>query len=211
METTARPSPASDMPLRGLRAVSRWLLVAGGLVMVAVTALIVAEIVLRQLFNRSLGGVDEVAGFALAVATAWSFAAVLLDKAHVRIDTLYLRFGLRMRAILDVVALMGTLAFIGTLVWYGAQVLADSIRFGSSSQSSLALPKAVPQALWLAGLAWFALVAAILLAASLWAVLRGDWRRVHRIAGAQQLEDELSAELEAARVRRSDGAGAPAS
>lgn len=202
-----------DMPIKGLRAVSRLLLVAAGLVMVAVTLLIVLEIVLRQVFGRSMGGVDEVAGFALAVATAWSFGAVLLDKAHVRIDTLYLRFGPRMRALLDLVALAGTLAFIGTLVWYATQVLSDSIRFGSTSQSSLALPRAVPQALWLGGLAWFLLVAAVLFVASVAAILRGDWKRVGELAGAQQLEDELQAELASTQGREAetvpDNAGVP--
>ncbi|MCB1468928.1 MAG: hypothetical protein KDK08_17720, partial [Rhizobiaceae bacterium] len=64
--------------LNGLRAASRLLLLAGGLLMLASTVLIVLEIVLRQIFGRSIGGVDELAGFALAVASAWSFGAVLL-------------------------------------------------------------------------------------------------------------------------------------
>jgi TRAP-type C4-dicarboxylate transport system permease small subunit len=182
-------------PLKALRAASRFLLVAGGLLMVAATVLIVAEIAMRQVFHRSMGGVDELAGFALAVATAWSFAAVLLDKAHVRIDTVYVRFGTRARAVLDIASLGGTVLFVGALVWFGLQVLTASLRFGATSQSSLAIPKAVPQALWLGGLAWFLLVAVILLACCLLAAFRGDWRGVAQLAGAQQVEDELRAEL----------------
>ena len=55
--------------------------VAGGFLIVLACALIVIEIVMRQAFRSSMGGVDELAGFALAVGTAWSFGAVLLDKA----------------------------------------------------------------------------------------------------------------------------------
>lgn len=193
---------AEPVPLRWVRAISRALLVGGGLMMAAVTVLIVVEIVLRQGFRRSLGGVDELAGFALAVATAWSFAAVLLDRAHVRIDSLYARFGLRVRAMLDIVSLAGTVAFIGTLTFFAFQVFQTSLRFSASSQSSLAVPKALPQGLWVAGLAWFCLVAAVLLVVCVLAAIRGDWNAVARMAGAPELDAEVSAEREAALMRK---------
>jgi len=192
------------MPLKTLRAVSRTMLIAGGLLIVAACALIVLEIVMRQIFKRSLGGVDELAGFALAVGSAWSFGAVLLDKGHVRIDTLYGQLPRAGRGLLDVVGLAATVLFIGTLVYFAAEVLITSIHFGATSQSSLAIPKSVPQALWLGGLAWFLLVAIVLLVACLAAMLRGDWIKVGRLAGAPELETELSAELADARQRRSD-------
>lgn len=183
------------MPLARLRAVSRWILLAGGFLIVVACALIVLEIVMRQVFRRSLGGVDELAGFALAVGTAWSFGAVLLDKSHVRIDTLYARFGERGKALLDIASLTGTVVFVGMVVYFATQVLTTSMRFGASSQSSLNIPKAVPQALWVAGLGWFLIVALVLLVACLVAAARGDWRQVGRLAGAPDVEAELRAEL----------------
>jgi TRAP-type C4-dicarboxylate transport system permease small subunit len=195
------------MPLKMLRAVSRYMLIAGGLLIVLACALIVLEIAMRQVFNRSMGGVDELAGFALAVGSAWSFAAVLLDKGHVRIDTLYGQLGQRGRGLLDLVALGGTVLFVGALVYFAAQVLITSVEFGTTSQSSLAIPKSVPQALWLGGLAWFLLVAAVLLISCLTAVMRGDWRQVGRLAGAPELESELRAELADARQRTPESAG----
>jgi TRAP-type C4-dicarboxylate transport system permease small subunit len=195
---------AEAVALRTIKLVSRALLVGGGLMMAAVTVLIVVEIVMRQGFKRSLGGVDELAGFALAVATSWSFAAVLLDRAHVRIDSLYARFGQRLRALLDILSLAGTVGFIGTLTWFGFQVFQTSLRFNTSSQSSLAIPKAVPQGLWVAGLAWFCLVAAVLLVLCLVAVSRRDWAGVARLAGAPELDAEVAAERDAA-LQRGDG------
>ena len=196
------------MPLTGLRAISRYILLAGGFLIVLACALIVIEIVMRQVFRNSLGGVDELAGFALAVGTAWSFGAVLLDKSHVRIDTVYARFGERGKALLDILSLAGTVLFMGVLVYFAAQVLMTSIRFGASSQSSLDIPKAVPQALWVAGLGWFLLIAAALLFLCILAVVRGDWRQVGRLAGAPDVEAELQAEL-AATERRDVGVQKP--
>jgi TRAP-type C4-dicarboxylate transport system permease small subunit len=204
---TARGMPAGPLPLKGLRAVSRYILLAGGFLIVAATALIVVEIVMRQVFRRSLGGVDELAGFALAVGTAWSFGSVLLDKAHVRIDTVYAHFGEKGRALLDIASLAGTVLFMGMMVWFATEVLMTSLRFGASSQSSLAIPKSVPQALWVAGLAWFLLVAIVLLACCLMALARGDWKTVGRLAGAPELEEELRAELADTEQRKADDAG----
>ena len=178
------------MPLAGLRAISRYILLAGGFLIVLACALIVIEIVMRQVFRSSMGGVDELAGFALAVGTAWSFGAVLLDKSHVRIDTVYARFGERGKALLDILSLAGTVLFMGVMVYFATQVLMTSIRFGASSQSSLDIPKAVPQALWVAGLGWFLLIAAALLFLCILAVVRGDWRQVGRLAGGDPGEHE---------------------
>jgi TRAP-type C4-dicarboxylate transport system permease small subunit len=191
----ARNTGDRAMSLTALRAVSRFILLAGGFMIVVACGLIVVEIVMRQIFRTSIGGVDELAGFALAVGTAWSFGAVLLDKSHVRIDTVYARFGVRGRALLDIISLTGTVLFIGMLVYFATQVLMTSIRFGASSQSSLDIPKSVPQALWVAGLAWFLLVAGVLLVLCLIAAARGDWQQVGRLAGAPDAEAELRAEL----------------
>lgn len=201
---TARNAPTSSVPLRGLRAVSRFVLLAGGFLIVIAAGLIVIEIVMRQVFSHSLGGVDELAGFALAVGSAWSFGAVLLDKAHVRIDTVYAWFGEKGRALLDIASLAGTVVFMSTLVYFAAEVLITSLRFGASSQSSLAIPKAVPQALWLAGLGWFLLVAVVLLACCLMALVRGDWKQIGKLAGAPDIQQELSAEIANTAHRNAD-------
>ena len=109
---------------------------------------------------------------------------------------------------LDILSLAGTVLFMGVLVYFAAQVLMTSIRFGASSQSSLDIPKAVPQALWVAGLGWFLLIAATLLFLCILAVVRGDWRQVGRLAGAPDVEAELQAEL-AATERRDVGVQRP--
>ena len=80
----------------------------------------------------------------------------------------------------------------------------SSTRFGATSQSSLAIPKAVPQALWLGGLAWFLFVSVVLLVLCVAALLRRDWRRVSLLGGAAMLEEELKAEISATQSRKGD-------
>ncbi|MCB1469640.1 MAG: hypothetical protein KDK08_21400, partial [Rhizobiaceae bacterium] len=92
-------------------------------------------------------------------------------------------------------------------VYFGLQMLVSSIRFGATSQSSLAIPKAVPQALWLAGLGWFLFVAVVLLVNCLVSIAKGEWHRVALLAGAQQLEDELRGELEQVEQRGTAATG----
>ena len=43
---------------------------------------------------------------ALSIGTAWSLGAALLDRAHIRIDSLYVRFPIGLRIALDVVGLV---------------------------------------------------------------------------------------------------------
>jgi TRAP-type C4-dicarboxylate transport system permease small subunit len=204
----ARPARGGSGLIERLsRNVSRFILLAGGFLIVAATALIVTEIFARQLFRRSLGGIDEVAGFALAIGTSWSFGAVLLDKGHVRIDTLYARFGRRTRAVFDIVALGGTVLFAAALAFFASQVLATSLRFGTTSQSSLAVPVAVPQALWVAGLVWFLLVALGLLVACVVGLAKGNWRQIERLGGATEIEAEVRAEVEQTTLRQSSETG----
>ena len=55
----ARDTGGSSMPLTGLRAISRYILLAGGFLIVLACALIVIEIVMRQVFSSSMGGVGR--------------------------------------------------------------------------------------------------------------------------------------------------------
>ena len=177
-----------------------------GALMLAAAFLIAAEVLLRQVFHLSIPGVDELAGFTLAVGATWSFALAMLDKAHIRIDTLYERFGRPMRAVLDIVALAGLVGFLAPLTWYASTTFHSSVSYGATSQSALASPLAVPQGLWLLGLVWFLFVVLLLLARCIAALARRDLDGVTRLAGVASAQEELDAELaDAARRRRQSG------
>ena len=75
-------------------------------------------------------------------------------------------------------------------------MLETSWRLGARSMSPLATPLIIPQALWVAGLAMFLLIAGLLLLRALGALLTGDTATAQRLIGSRSLAEELEAEIE---------------
>jgi hypothetical protein len=86
-------------------------------------------------------------------------------------------------------------------------VLANSWTVGARSNSSLAVPLAIPQALWWIGYGWFVLCGLVLLLRGALAFGRADWNDVNRLIGARSIEEEAADELSSA--VQSLGAGKP--
>jgi len=63
------------------------------------------DVLIRNVFNVTLGGADEISGYLFAIATAWSLPYALIHRANVRIDSLYVLLSGRLRAILDLFGL----------------------------------------------------------------------------------------------------------
>jgi TRAP-type C4-dicarboxylate transport system permease small subunit len=166
----------------------------GGLVLLA-AVLIGIDVVLRKFFATSIGGADELAGYALAIGTAWSLAAALIDRAHIRIDSLYGLFPIRLRLALDVAGLLLLVGFFGLVAWHGWGVVAQSWVSGSRSQSALETPTVLPQFIWIAGLAGFVVVGLLLLVHALAAMARGDLAAASHListrSAAEEVEDEV--------------------
>jgi len=149
--------------------------------------LIGVDVTLRKFFNVSIGGADELAGYALALGTAWSLGAALVDRAHIRIDSLYVLFPRWLRLALDFAGLALFIAFFGLIARHGWSVVQQSWVSGSRSQSALATPTVIPQSLWLVGLALFLLIGLVLLAHAVILIARAD------AAGAAQAISTRSA------------------
>jgi TRAP-type C4-dicarboxylate transport system permease small subunit len=162
------------------RAIARLL----GIALLAMGALILVEIVLRQTVGSALGGSDEIAGYVMAAIATWGFAYALVERAHVRIDLVQRRLPPAARAWLDVFALALLTAVAAVVTLYGWRVLATTLERGSTANTPLETPLWLPQSIWLAGWAWFAATAALLLVAALGHVVRGRYRRVEQLAGA---------------------------
>ena len=71
--------------------VSRGGAIVGGALLLLAAVTICIDIFLRYAFSLTVGGADDLSGYALAIASAWGFSAALLSRSHIRIDTLYVR------------------------------------------------------------------------------------------------------------------------
>ena len=167
----------------------------GGALVLLAALLIGIDVTLRKFFNASIGGADELAGYSLALGTAWSLGAALLDRAHIRIDSLYVLFPRWLRLALDFAGLALLISFFGLIARHGWSVAQQSWVSGSRSQSALATPTVIPQSVWLAGLAFFFVIGMVLLAHALMLIVRGNAAAAQssistRSAG-EEVEDEI--------------------
>lgn len=177
--------------------VSRVGAIAGGVLLLLAAVTIFIDITLRYTLAVTVGGADELAGYALAIASAWGFSAALLSRSHIRIDTVYVRVKRGVRAVLDLMSL-AALAFFFTLVaWHAWGVVRQSWVSQSRSQSEIETLLVIPQGLWFAGLAFFVAVSVLLLARSLFAGLTGDLDRLFAMIGSKSAVAEAKEEIAA--------------
>lgn len=194
--------------LAGVRRLSQWGLWFGGALVLLAAILIGVDVVLRVVFNRSIGGADELSGYALAIGTVWSLGAALLDRAHIRIDSLYILFPTPLRLALDVMGLVLFIAFFALVTWHGIGVLQQSIQSGSHSQSALETPLIIPQVLWIAGLVAFLVTGLVLLIHALVLAMRGDASAMAKAIGTKSAEEEVEEEIAALKGRQANGGAA---
>ncbi len=178
--------------------IARWGAIAGGALLLLASVVICVDIFLRYVFTKTVGGADELAGYALAIASVWGFSVALLSRSHIRIDTVYVRVPARVRATLDLMSLACLASFIALVAWHGWGVLEQSYVSGSHSMSDLQTPLVVPQAIWFAGLAFFVLVALLLLTRALLAYARGDLAVVFALIGSKSAVAEAEEEIRSA-------------
>ncbi|MDP1962737.1 MAG: TRAP transporter small permease [Reyranella sp.] len=179
----------------GVRRFAQWGLWFGGALVLLAAVLIGVDVLMRKFLARSIGGADELAGYALAIGTAWGLGATLLDRAHIRIDSLYMLFPQKLRLVLDAVAIVLLVGFFALTTWHGLGVVSQSWTSDSRSQSALETPTIIPQALWIAGLAAFVVIGALLLLQALRTALSGDLRGVATLISTRSAEEEVEDEI----------------
>jgi len=174
---------------------SQWSLWFGGSLILLAAILIGIDVLMRKFLLLSIGGSDELAGYALAIGTAWSLGAALLDRAHIRIDSLYLLFPGALRVILDLVGVALMVFFFGLIAWHGWGVVDQSWTSGSRSQSALEIPTVIPQLLWLAGLISFVVIGTVLFVKAVHvARTKGRWA-ASALVGTKSAQEEVEEEM----------------
>src|ERR1041384_7134060 len=176
-----------------LARVSGWIC---GLLLTVSAFLIGLDIALREIFVATLGGANELSGYALAVSSSWGCTVALVHRMHVRIDSVYTHLSARIRALLDMIGLAAFIYFLAFVTFYAWKVLEQSVESNTHSISALGAPLAIPQAVWFAGFVVFLLVAGLYLLRAMLAFAKGDLRRVRELLGARSVEEEMEFERE---------------
>jgi len=156
--------------------------VAAGLLLLVSVAVTLYDIIARP-FQMSIGGTDELSGYAMAITTSWGISYALTSMAHVRIDLLRARCSTRGQALFDAIAILslaGVALVIAYRVW---PVLAKTIKFNSTANTTLETPLWIPQSLWLAGWVWFAVSSIVIAIGVINYVINGKFDEVNPIAG----------------------------
>ncbi|OZG71887.1 hypothetical protein BTA51_17930 [Hahella sp. CCB-MM4] len=175
-----------------LSRVSTW--IGGGLLLLS-AAITTVDVILRKLFNISIGGSDEIAGYILAITTSWGLSFALLSRANIRIDALYARLPGKLTVWLDLLGLVLLGVFMSFVTWFAARVWYESVSVGAMANTPLQTPLMYPQGIWAAGFVIFMCVLLILLARVLALLWRKDYKEVTAIAGIRTVEEEVHDEV----------------
>ena len=161
-----------------------------GILLFATAFMIAVEVVLRKVFSVSMGGADEISSYVLAITCSWSFGYALFQKAHVRIDIVYIKLPPKMKAFLDSIALVMFLIYMSTLSYFAFQVLKRSVERGSTANTPLQTPLWIPQGIWFFGLVSFTLVILAILAGTVIFQIKGQTSAALKLASSGTVEAE---------------------
>lgn len=190
-----------EVVMQRARRVAHWGLWFGGALVLLAALLIGVDVVLRKFFDASIGGADELSGYALALGTTWALAATLLERAHIRIDSLYVLLPRPLRFTLDIGGLVLLVTFFALIAWHGSSVVAQSWTAESRSQSALQTPLVIPQAIWLLGLITFVAIGLLLLVQAWMLAARGQHAAVAKLLSTRSAEEEVDDEIRDLRDR----------
>ncbi len=169
--------------------------IAAGLALIAAAILVSVEVIVRRVFLLSFNAGSELSSYVLGIVASWGLAYTLLMRGHVRVDALVRHLPERLRSWIDVFALVGLGLVAILLLSQGFVTFMASWSLSARSMTPLQVPIWIPQGLWVLGLAFFALVLAILVISAITALLRGDHRRSRQLIGIQGVEDEAAEAL----------------
>lgn len=174
----------------GLRALNKGVALVVGFGLLLCAAFVLTDIIMRQI-GTSLGGTEEIAGYAMALATSWGMSYALLELGHVRIDLLRSRFESFRRALFDVFSMIVMSGVIITIAIKAWPVVERSLSNGSRANTPLETPLAWVQLPWFAGWVWFALMSTLTTLAALSLLLKRRHEDTESFIGAFAEQDTL--------------------
>jgi len=176
--------------IEGLRTLNRGVAILVGLGLLGCAGFVLLDIILRQV-GTSFGGTEEIAGYAMALATSWGMSFTLVELGHVRIDLLRSRSNSFVRSLFDIFSMIvvsATVIFIAIKAW---PVVARSLANGSRANTPLETPLAWVQLPWFAGWVWFATVSSLITLAALSLIVKRRHAETEGFIGAFAEQDML--------------------
>jgi len=173
-----------------LRAINKGVALVVGFGLLLCAAFVLTDIIMRQI-GTSLGGTEEIAGYAMALATSWGMSYTLLELGHVRIDLVRSKFQSFNRALFDVFSMIVMTGVIITIAIKAWPVLERSLTNGSTANTPLETPLAWVQLPWFAGWVWFAVMSSLTTLAALSLLIKRRHNETESIVGAFAEQETL--------------------
>ncbi len=146
--------------MRGLRRALDALYLAGGiggaLAIVAIGALVLAQVVLRQI-GVVFPGADDLTAYSVAASATLPLAYTFRHAAHIRVDLVIARLAGAPRAAMEVAALAIAAAMALLFAYASLDTMLDSWTFEEVAQGMLAVPIWMPQLALVVGTVLFAI------------------------------------------------------
>ena len=167
--------------------------IGGGLILLS-AFLVTVEVFVRKIFNASIAGADEISGYAFGVATTLGLAYALFERAHIRVDALFITLPRALRIVLNFFGLALLVGFAGVIAWMAWGLVGDTLQHGSRSITPMRTPLAIPQIPWLFGWIFFVVCGALLFIGALWATLTGRAAEGEMMIGPKTLDEQIEDE-----------------
>jgi TRAP-type C4-dicarboxylate transport system permease small subunit len=166
-----------------------------GLAYLAMTGLIVFDIVARRFLGFSTEATVELTGYLLALGMSAGLAGTLVQRAHVRIDVVIQKLGVRGRAWMHALALACVVLTASLFSWGAWKLVSESWMLKATDLSSMHTPLWIPQGAWWLGLCLFTAVALVQWFLVLHSLVRRDYQRVDDMLKPKSCHEEAEETL----------------
>lgn len=179
-----------------------------GAIFLALSVVVAVETISRKVFNISLQGADELGGYALAVGSTIAFSLALMGRNHIRVDVFHEKFPRALQAALNWLSIVALAALGVFIAWVAWKVIADTRLYHSTAATPWATPLIIPQGVWYAGLAVFALVASAYALRATQLLFGGRIDQLNNDFHPKSAKEELKEELDDLAQRQGGAEGA---
>lgn len=173
-----------------------WFARMGGLMIALIGVLVTIDVISRNMFGLMAVNSLELSTYLFAAAIAFGMAYAATSGAHIRIDVVSSKLPAPQRRILDLLASLALAGLALFLLYFGFKVTSQSYERGVASNSVLAMPQAYPQAIWLLGLACFALTTTLMALRFATLLFSGHTTEADRLSGIGSPEQEVNEALD---------------